>query len=137
MMKRLLLPVILLVLTLGFVASSDFQEIAAGVAIFLFGMLIYGATNLVAYVPSAIRFYSIGEMLILAAVVLFFGSSMISKRADRQIAASLAPLLTINVALGVRYLLEFASLYLLIGNFFIAPFVKGGQGLYEIVKSIL
>ncbi len=40
MMKRLLLPVILLVLGLGFWASSDFQEIAAGVAIFLFGMLM-------------------------------------------------------------------------------------------------
>ncbi len=40
MMKKLLLPVILLVLTLGFWASADFQEIAAGVAIFLFGMLM-------------------------------------------------------------------------------------------------
>lgn len=40
MMKKLLLPVILLVLTLGFWASTDFQEIAAGVAIFLFGMLM-------------------------------------------------------------------------------------------------
>ena len=39
-MKKLLLPVILLVLSLGFWASSDFQEIAAGVAIFLFGMLM-------------------------------------------------------------------------------------------------
>lgn len=40
MMKKLLLPVILLALSLGFWASSDFQEIAAGVAIFLFGMLM-------------------------------------------------------------------------------------------------
>lgn len=40
MMKRLLLPVILMVLALGFWASADFQEIAAGVAIFLFGMLM-------------------------------------------------------------------------------------------------
>ena len=40
MMKKLLLPVILLILSLGFWASSDFQEIAAGVAIFLFGMLM-------------------------------------------------------------------------------------------------
>ncbi|MBT8415283.1 MAG: Na/Pi symporter [Boseongicola sp.] len=39
-MNKLLLPVILLVLSLGFWASSDFQEIAAGVAIFLFGMLM-------------------------------------------------------------------------------------------------
>lgn len=39
-MRRLLLPVILLVLSLGFWASADFQEIAAGVAIFLFGMLM-------------------------------------------------------------------------------------------------
>ena len=40
MIKNLALPVILLVLTLGFWASSDFQEIAAGIAIFLFGMLM-------------------------------------------------------------------------------------------------
>lgn len=39
-MKKLLLPVILLVLSFGFYASSDFQEIAAGIAIFLFGMLM-------------------------------------------------------------------------------------------------
>lgn len=39
-MKKLLLPVILCVLLLGFWVSRDFQEIAAGVAIFLFGMLM-------------------------------------------------------------------------------------------------
>lgn len=40
MLKKFILPVILLVLSLGFWASTDFQEIAAGVAIFLFGMLM-------------------------------------------------------------------------------------------------
>jgi phosphate:Na+ symporter len=39
MMRRILLPSILLVLAYGFWASPDFKEIAAGVAIFLFGML--------------------------------------------------------------------------------------------------
>ncbi len=39
-MKHLLLPVIIGILIAGFWASSDFQEIAAGVAIFLFGMLM-------------------------------------------------------------------------------------------------
>ena len=38
-MKRIILPVILLVLAYGFWVSPDFKEIAAGVAIFLFGML--------------------------------------------------------------------------------------------------
>lgn len=37
-MTRLVLPIILLALSLGFWASSNFQQIAAGVAIFLFGM---------------------------------------------------------------------------------------------------
>ncbi|WP_223423095.1 Na/Pi cotransporter family protein [Tateyamaria pelophila] len=40
MWTRLLLPSILVMLSIGFWASSDFQEIAAGVAIFLFGMLM-------------------------------------------------------------------------------------------------
>mgnify|MGYP000644551376 CR=1 FL=1 len=39
MMKKVLLPTILLVLAYGFWVSPDFKEIAAGVAIFLFGML--------------------------------------------------------------------------------------------------
>jgi len=39
-LRRLWLPVILLILGFGFWASRDFQEIAAGVAIFLFGMLM-------------------------------------------------------------------------------------------------
>ncbi len=39
MIRRVLLPSILLVLAYGFWVSPDFKEIAAGVAIFLFGML--------------------------------------------------------------------------------------------------
>lgn len=39
MAKRILLPVIFLILAWGFASSGEFTEIAAGVAIFLFGML--------------------------------------------------------------------------------------------------
>ncbi|MDH3664436.1 MAG: Na/Pi symporter [Alphaproteobacteria bacterium] len=39
MIRRIVLPVIFLVLVYGFWISPDFKEIAAGVAIFLFGML--------------------------------------------------------------------------------------------------
>ncbi|MCP3986270.1 MAG: Na/Pi cotransporter family protein [bacterium] len=39
MIRRILLPTILLVLAYGFWVSPDFKEIASGVAIFLFGML--------------------------------------------------------------------------------------------------
>ena len=39
MLKRIILPTILLILAYGFWISPDFKEIAAGVAIFLFGML--------------------------------------------------------------------------------------------------
>lgn len=39
MLRKAILPTILLVLTYGFWVSPDFKEISAGVAIFLFGML--------------------------------------------------------------------------------------------------
>ncbi|MCP5059747.1 MAG: Na/Pi cotransporter family protein [bacterium] len=39
MIRRILLPTILLVLAYGFWVSPDFKEIASGVAIFLFGMI--------------------------------------------------------------------------------------------------
>lgn len=37
--RRIFLPTILFILTYGFWISPNFKEIAAGVAIFLFGML--------------------------------------------------------------------------------------------------
>ncbi|GAB6052372.1 hypothetical protein JCM17960_11920 [Magnetospira thiophila] len=40
MLKRILLPVVLIILGWGFWVSPDFKEIAAGVAIFLLGMLL-------------------------------------------------------------------------------------------------
>lgn len=39
MIRKIFLPSILIILTYGFWISPDFKEIAAGVAIFLFGML--------------------------------------------------------------------------------------------------
>ena len=39
MLRKILLPTIFLVLAYGFWVSAEFKEIAAGVAIFLFGML--------------------------------------------------------------------------------------------------
>ena len=39
MLRRILLPSILLLLAFGFWVSPDFKTISAGVAIFLFGML--------------------------------------------------------------------------------------------------
>ncbi len=39
MIRRIILPVMCAVLIYGFWISPDFKEIAAGVAIFLFGML--------------------------------------------------------------------------------------------------
>ena len=39
MLKKILLPAIFIILAYGFWVSPDFKEIAAGVSIFLFGML--------------------------------------------------------------------------------------------------
>ena len=103
----------------------------------LFGMLAYGAINLVSHIPSAGRFYNIGELLIIAASVIFVAKSDCARKIDRQSMTMLLPLLAINIALGVRFTFEFASGYLLVGNFFVSPFVDGQFGLYEIVKSFL
>jgi len=104
--------------------------------IFVLGMLIYGATNLVSYVPSSDRFFSVAELLIIAALVLFLGAERARKK-DMQLAGAMSSLLAINTALGVRLILEFASVYLLFGNFFVAPFVEADMSLYELFKGPL
>jgi hypothetical protein len=109
----------------------------AVVFVFLFGMLSYGFVNLVAYIPSGARFFRVGEMLILAAVVLFLADQARATTRDFRLVAAALPLLGIHVALGSRFLLEFASVWLIAGNFFIAPFVDADVGLYEFIKSLL
>ena len=103
--------------------------------VFLFAILMYGVTNIVAHVPGARRFYNIGEMLIIAAVVLHLSGSMVA-RAERNIGALFLPLLTINTALGVKNLLVFASPFIVVGNFLVAPFVKADQSLYAILGVV-
>ncbi len=105
--------------------------------LFLLGMLIYGWVNLVAHIPSAGRFFNIGEMLIIGAVVLFLADEARARKLDFQIAGALLPLLAIDIALGVRFFLEFASVWLILGNFFLAPFVDATEGLYEFVKWVV
>lgn len=106
----------------------------AGSNIFMFGMLIYGATNIVSYVPSAGRFFVVGELLLIAAVILYLGQNP-ERRKDAQLLGGTTTLLLISIALGVRATLEFASVYLLLGNFFIAPFVDAEVGLYEFFRG--
>ena len=105
--------------------------------LFLFGMLVYGAVNLTAHIPSAARFFNVGEMLIIGALVLFLADQARARKLDFQIAGLLLPLLAIHVALGVRFFLEYASFWLIAGNFFAAPFVDADIGLYEFIKEHL
>ena len=97
-------------------------------------MLIYGATNIVSYVPSAGRFFVVGELLLIAAVILYLGQNP-ERRKDAQLLGGTTTLLLISIALGIRATLEFASVYLLLGNFFIAPFVDAEVGLYEFFRG--
>jgi hypothetical protein len=103
----------------------------------VFGMLMYGVVNLLSYIPSLGRFYNLAEMLLLAALILFLAESTRQNRLDRQVFGGAALLLTINLALGLRFMLGFASIWLVVGNFFLAPFVGADQSLYELVFWVL
>lgn len=102
-----------------------------------FGMLLYGVVNLISYVPSLGRFYYLAELILLAALVLFLAAQPPRARRDTQVTSVLAGLLVLNLALGVRFTLEFASIWLLLGNFFIAPFVSPNESLYELLHFVL
>ena len=103
--------------------------------LFLFGILIYAGVNLTDHIGSAGRFFRIGEMLIIGAVVLLLSEPARAKKLDFQVAGVLLPLLAINIALGVRVFLDFASFWLIAGNFFVAPFVDADIGLYEFIRE--
>ncbi|MBB1472231.1 hypothetical protein H5368_04225 [Luteimonas sp. MC1782] len=103
----------------------------------VFGMLLYGVINLVSYIPSLGRFYALAEMLLLAALILFVAVGAGRKRLDRQVMAGASLMLILNLALGVRFMLGFASIWLILGNFFLAPFTSADQSLYELIFYVL
>ena len=89
-----------------------------------------------AHIPSSQRFFNIGEMLMIAALVLYLAGQCRVNKLDFFLANVALLLLGIDIALGVRFFFEFASVWLIAGNFFIAPFVSADVGLYEFVKSL-
>lgn len=97
----------------------------------VFGMLMYGVVNMLSYIPSLGRFYSLAGMILLAGLILWLADRKRPRARDRQIVAGLASLLFIHLALGIRMTLEWASIWLLAGNFLIAPFVSADRNLYE------
>lgn len=103
----------------------------------VFAMLSYGVINMVSHIPSLGRFYNIPQMMILAAVVLYLGKPAKAKTIDKQLLFGLAPLLAINVALGLRFMVGFASIWLFIGNLFIAPFVDANIAAYDAIMGFL
>ena len=103
----------------------------------VFAMLSYGVINMLSHIPSLGRFYTIPQMMILAALVLFLGQTGKVKKVDRQLIMGLAPLLAINVALGLRFMLGFASIWLFIGNLLVAPFVDANVAAYDAIKGFL
>lgn len=103
----------------------------------VFGMLLYGAINMVSYIPSLGRFYNLAEMILLAALILFLAASPARQKVDRQVFGAAAVLLTINLTLGIRFMLGFASIWLLVGNFFLAPFVSANESLYDLIQTLL
>lgn len=103
----------------------------------VFGMLLYGAINLVSYIPSLGRFYALGEMVLLAAVILFSAARGKEDRLDRQLIAGASLMMTVNLALGVRFMLDFTSIWMVLGNFALAPFVGANQSLYDIIFYVM
>lgn len=102
-----------------------------------FGMLMYAVMNLISYVPSLGRFYYLAELILLAALILFLAGRPPRARQDAQVIGVLAGLLALNLALGVRFTLEFASIWLFLGNFFLAPLVSPTESLYELLHFVL
>ncbi|TXK65578.1 hypothetical protein [Alkalisalibacterium limincola] len=106
-------------------------------SLLVFGMLLYGVVNFVSYIPSLGRFYALAEMLLLAALILFVAVGAGRKRLDRQVIGAASMMLVLNLVLGVRFVLGFASIWLVSGNFFLAPFVNADQSLYELIFYVM
>ena len=100
-------------------------------------MLSYALINMTSHIPSVGRFYNIPEMLFIAAAVLYIADSRMSSKADRQILGVGSGLLAINLALGIRFTLGFASVWLFAGNLFIGPFVDATWTAYDAIMYLL
>ncbi|MDN3555230.1 EpsG family protein [Halomonas maura] len=106
-------------------------------SLLLLGMLLYGVINLLNYIPSLGRFYNLAGMLLLASVILYLATSNRQKMFDNAFFSMLALLLIIDLALAVRLMLGFTSIWLITGNFITAPFVEADQSLYQSLMWVL
>jgi len=136
-LNRLFLEAFMILTVAWFIWRGAYKASPLIRNVMVFAMLFYGVINMMSHIPSVSRFYTISQMLILAASVLFLAQSGKATRLDKQLMLGMAPLLAINVALGLRFMLGYASIWLFAGNFLIAPFAGADTAAYDALKAFL
>jgi hypothetical protein len=99
----------------------------------LFSLAMYGMVNLMTVVGSMLRFYYLAELLAVGYVLLETNLHRVGNRDFKLLGVLASPLLALQLGLGVRFFLGFASLSLVLGNPFIVWFFDGSQSLYELL----
>jgi hypothetical protein len=99
----------------------------------LLSMLVYGTVNVMHEVGSIFRFYYVAELLAFGYILLESNAQRMRRPDFKLFHILLSPLLAMELALGVRFFLGFASLGLILGNPFTIWFIDTSTSLYDLL----
>jgi len=99
----------------------------------VYAMLVYGTVNFLWQAGSIVRFYVLAEIITIGYYVLQLNWYRKSVQGFVTLNSIAVPLLSLQLALGIRFFLGFASLALLIGNPIIVWFLEDLESLYDYV----
>lgn len=99
----------------------------------IYTMLLYGTVNMLWQAGSIIRFYVLAEIIFIGYFALQLNWYRQSIKDYVTITTIAVPLLALQLALGIRFFLGFASTSLLLGNPVVVWFFEGSTSLYQFI----
>jgi hypothetical protein len=99
----------------------------------IFAMLLYGCVNIAHQVGSIYRFYVTAEVIAICYVLLQFNWYRKESQEVAGMGAVAAALLSVQLALGIRFFLGFATTNLAASNPIIVWFMQGNESLFQYV----
>lgn len=99
----------------------------------VYAMLVYGTVNFLWQAGSIIRFYVLAEIFTIGYFLLQLNMYRKSMQGFVTLNTIAVPLLFLQLALGVRYFLGYASIALIIGNPIVIWFLEPGESVYDYV----
>lgn len=103
--------------------------------LFSFGLLSFGLSNILSYLPSVSRYITLSNLFLWAAFFIYYQYN--TSRLFKFLIFFISPGLLLYIAFEMRMVLQYPSYWLIVGNPFMSSLTESDTNIYQLIALLL